>query len=401
MRIAYFCQYFIPESAAPAARVSELAGAWAAAGHHVTVVTGLPNHPTGRVLDTYRGVVFRQERIGIVEVWRNWLYATPNEGLVKKTLSHLSFMVSTLILSVPRLRRADILIVSSPTFFVVITVCLGHWLWRVPYIFEVRDLWPGVFVELGVLKNRLLIRLLEWLEMFLYRRAALVVVVTDSFREALIRRGLPPEHVAVVTNGVDVNVFRPNPEAAQVLRDQHRIASRFVVLYVGAHGISHALSRILEVASRFRDESEVCFAFVGDGAEKPALARKAEEMGLTNVRLFPLNLGRRYRGGTPLPTWRLCRCATFRYLTRSFLRRCSRYSRVSVRSSRPCAERRVAFLGGRAARSSSILRTSMRWSRRFGGCAQMRGCAGASRERAGTSHARNTTAAFLLAAISI
>ncbi|HUE85922.1 MAG TPA: glycosyltransferase, partial [Vicinamibacterales bacterium] len=132
MRIAYFCQYFVPESAAPAARLSELSRAWAEAGHEVTVVTGMPNHPTGIIPREYRGAIFRCERLDGVEVWRNWLYATPNEGLLKKTLSHVSFMLSTLILSVPRLRRHDVLIVSSPTFFVAITVCLAHWLWRVP-----------------------------------------------------------------------------------------------------------------------------------------------------------------------------------------------------------------------------------------------------------------------------
>lgn len=286
MRIAYFCQYFVPETAAPAARVSELARAWAEAGHHVTVVTGLPNHPTGRVPDEYRKILFKREQLGAVTVWRNWLYATPNEGLVKKTLSHLSFMASTLVLSVPRLRRADVLIVSSPTFFVVMTVCVAHWLLRVPYIFEVRDLWPGVFVELGILKNRFLIKVLETVEMFLYRRAALVVVVTESFKEVLVRRGLPPEQVAVITNGVDVDTFRPGA-AASMIRANHGIESRFVVLYIGAHGISHALSSVLDVAERFRDEPDVCFVLVGDGAEKQRLVKQAEEKALSNVRFFP------------------------------------------------------------------------------------------------------------------
>jgi glycosyltransferase involved in cell wall biosynthesis len=287
MHIAYFCQYFVPETAAPAARVSELAQVWAEAGHRVTVVTGFPNHPTGQVPDRYKGMWFARERLGRLDVWRNWLYATPNEGFVRKTLSHLSFMLSTLVLSVPRLRGVDRLIVSSPTFFVVITVCLGHWLWRVPYVFEVRDLWPGVFVELGVLKSRVLIKALETVEMFLYRRAALVVVVTESFRAHLLDRGLPPEHVAVVTNGVDVGRFRPDPDGGLAMRVRHDLESKFVVLYIGAHGISHGLSKILDVAARLRDAPEVTVVFVGDGAEKAALVRRAEEMGLANVRFLP------------------------------------------------------------------------------------------------------------------
>ena len=287
MRIAYFSQYFVPESAAPAARVSELAQTWAEAGHRVTVITGIPNHPTGVVPEAYRGVVFRREQIAGVDVWRNWLYATPNEGFVKKTLSHLSFMLSTLVLSVPRLRGHDILIVSSPSFFVVMTVCVAHWIWRVPYVFEVRDLWPGVFVELGVLKNRLLIRVLEGLEMFLYRRAAMVVVVTESFRDILVRRGLPPESVAVVTNGVDPTMFHPDPEAGASIRRDYGFGRDFVVLYIGAHGISHALTCILDVAKHFEIDPGVRFVFIGDGAEKRKLTAKASSMGLRNVLFLP------------------------------------------------------------------------------------------------------------------
>jgi glycosyltransferase involved in cell wall biosynthesis len=287
VHIAYFCQYFTPEVAAPAARVSELSQAWANAGNKVTVVTGLPNHPTGRVPADYQGVWFRREQSGQVEVWRNWLYATPNEGFVKKTLSHLSFMLSTLLFSVPRLRGVDVIIVSSPTFFVVMTVCVAHWLWRRPYVFEVRDLWPGVFVELGVIRNRPLIVLLEALEMFLYRRASLVVVVTESFRETLIARGLPAEHVRVVTNGVDLELFKPNTAGAASLRKQLGFDTQFMVLYIGAHGISHALSRILDVAAKFTHQADVSFVFVGDGAEKQRLSKDAEARGLDNVRFFP------------------------------------------------------------------------------------------------------------------
>ncbi len=287
MRIAYFCQYFVPESAAPAARVSELAHEWTEAGHQVTVITGLPNHPTGVVPDEYRGVVFRRERLRGVDVWRNWLYATPNEGFIKKTLSHLSFMLSTLVLSVPRLRGHDVIIVSSPSFFVVITACLAHWIWRIPYVFEVRDLWPGVFVELGVLRNRLLIGALKRLEMFLYRRAVRVVVVTEAFRDVLIARGLPPASVSVVTNGVDVSLFQPSLEGRASIRRQHKLEDAFVVLYIGAHGISHGLGSILEVARRLADQPAVRFVFVGAGAQKASLVAQAEKMALANVRFLP------------------------------------------------------------------------------------------------------------------
>ena len=285
MRIAYLCQYFPPEIGAPAARVSEMSQAWADQGHDVTVITGLPNHPTGEIPAAYRGIRFRREQVGKVHVWRNWLYATPNEGFVKKTISHISFMVSSAVLSTPRLSGFDVIIVSSPTFFSVMTAWFMSRVRRVPFIFEVRDLWPGIFVELGVLRNRALIRLLEGLEMFLYRASARVVVVTESFADILRARGVPSAKLATITNGVDADFFSPaDPDNA--LRRRHGLQEQFVVLYIGAHGISHALSRILDAAAATRDEG-IQWVFVGEGADKAKLLARAKEMGLTNVTFAP------------------------------------------------------------------------------------------------------------------
>jgi glycosyltransferase involved in cell wall biosynthesis len=286
MRIAYVCQYFLPEVGAPSARISELSREWTGCGHSVTVITGLPNHPTGIVPPDYRGAIFRREQLGAVEVWRNWLFATPNEGTVKKTLSHLSFMVSAALLSTPRLRGHDVIIVSSPAFFAVIAAYVMSRVWRIPYIFEVRDLWPGIFVDLGILKNRALIRILEAIEFFLYRKAARVVVVTDSFAATLAGRGLPAAKIATITNGVDGRTYVPG-ERENDLRRVHGLCGKFVALYIGAHGISHGLAAVLDAADRLRHRRNVVFLFVGEGAQKAMLVRRAEAMGLTNVRFLP------------------------------------------------------------------------------------------------------------------
>lgn len=285
MKIAYLCQYFPPEIGAPAARVSEMSAAWVAQGHDVTVITGMPNHPTGRIPDRYRGVRFCEEQLGGVRVWRNWLYATPNEGFIKKTLSHLSFMVSAAVLTTPKLRGFDVIVVSSPTFFSVLTAWFMSRVRRVPYVFEVRDLWPGIFVELGVLKNRWIIGALEAVEMFLYRGASRVVVVTEAFAENLRARGVPAAKLATITNGVDAEFFVPS-ETENALRREHGLSGKFVVLYIGAHGISHALSRVLDAVAATKDDG-IHWVFVGEGAEKAMLIARAEEMGLKNVTFLP------------------------------------------------------------------------------------------------------------------
>ncbi len=283
MRIAYLCQYFPPEIGAPSARVSELSQAWTEMGHEVCVITGLPNHPTGRIPPEYRGVIFRKEHLRAVEVWRNWLYATPNEGLIKKTLSHVSFMVSAAVLSTPRLRDVDVLIVSSPTFFSVLTAWFMSRSRGIPFIFEVRDLWPGIFIELGVLRNRALIRTLEAIEMFLYRSAARIVVVTESFRANLEARGVSAAKLATITNGVDGTLFVPG-ERDNPIRAEHDLLGKFVVLYIGAHGISHALHSVLDAAQLTATDPDICWVFVGEGAEKARLVAHSRDRGLTNVR---------------------------------------------------------------------------------------------------------------------
>jgi glycosyltransferase involved in cell wall biosynthesis len=285
MRIAYLCQYFLPEIGAPSARISELSREWARLGHSVTVITGLPNHPTGIVPPEYRRTLFKKESHGAVRVWRNWLFATPNEGLVKKTLSHLSFMLSAAVLSTPRLRGHDVIVVSSPTFFAVLTAYLMSRVWRIPYVFEVRDLWPGIFVDLGILKNRMLIRAIEAVEMFLYRKAARVVVVTDSFAQTLRKRGLPAAKVVTITNGVDGSFFVPGAHENSIRVDEG-LEGKFVVLYMGAHGISHGLSSVLDAAALLHDDPDIVLVFVGEGAEKAKLMRQAGAMGLRRVRFY-------------------------------------------------------------------------------------------------------------------
>lgn len=285
MRIVWLCHYFAPEIGAPQARLLEMSREFISRGHEVEAVTCFPNHPTGVLAPSDRGVRSRTDAVDGVTVERCRSYVTPNKGVLRKTLGHLSFMVTGWggLSRAARRGRPDVVVVSSPTFFSVLTA----WAWcsvrGVPWIFEVRDLWPGVFVELGVLRNRIVIALLESLELFLYRKASRVVTVTRSFVDDIARRGIDRGKVAVVTNGVDYVQFAPGPADAAFVADED-LAGKFVVLYLGAHGISHALIRVLEVAERLDDLPDVLFVLVGEGAEKEMLVAEAARRHLTNVR---------------------------------------------------------------------------------------------------------------------
>jgi glycosyltransferase involved in cell wall biosynthesis len=286
-RILIVTHYFPPEAGAPQARLSALAAAWTAGGDTVTVLTGMPNHPTGVLPPEYRHAVRRRETRDGYRVLRTWLYATPNEGVLRKTLCHLSFMVSSVLLGLRACGAADTVVVSSPTFFSIGSAWLLARLKRARLVVEVRDLWPAIFVELGVLTNRRVIGLLERLELAAYAAADQVVVVSDGFRANLIGRGVPAAKVHTIRNGVDLSKFRPDtPVTASARARLGGRAGDCLVLYAGTHGISHALPGVADAAARLAGEA-VHVTFVGDGSDKPRLQRKVRDLGLANVTLLP------------------------------------------------------------------------------------------------------------------
>jgi glycosyltransferase involved in cell wall biosynthesis len=285
LNIAWYTHYFPPEIGAPSARIYELSRSWISMGHQVQVTTCFPNHPTGKLYPGYDRRLYTYEKMNGIDVHRHWTYITPNKGFVKKTFGHVSYMPSAFLWSNRHLIRPDVVIGSSPTFFAAMAAAGTGIQRKIPFIMEIRDLWPAIFVELGVLKNYFIIRLLEYLEHALYNRSVQIITVTEAFRQNLIARGVDSAKVATVTNGADVEFWQPC-ESPIALRRRLGLEGCFIVLYIGAHGISHALGSILESAERLRDYPDICFLFVGEGAEKGQLIDQAREARLENVRFF-------------------------------------------------------------------------------------------------------------------
>ena len=289
MKILYVSQYFPPEMGAPAARVSELSRHWAGAGHEVTVLTGFPNHPTGIVPPQYR-VKFRhlvsRELIDGVNVVRTWLFPFPNRKAHERMLNYSSFCVSSASTGM-FLSRPDVIIATSPQLLVGLS---GWWLAhykRVPFVFEVRDLWPESLVAVGVGNhNSWLHRSLARVAGFLYRSSQHIVVVSPAFKDHLITQwGVPPDKVSTVENGVEANLFSPQ-SADPGLRERLAIEGKFVVSYIGTLGMAHGLESVLEAASRLRHASQIVFLLIGDGAEKSRITSLARERQLNNVRFL-------------------------------------------------------------------------------------------------------------------
>ncbi len=282
MRILYVSQYFPPEMGAPSARVFELSRRWVKNGDKVTVLTGFPNHPTGIIPAEYRGYRFLEEEKEGIRVVRTYIFAAPNKGFFKRVLSYVSFMCSAIVQGTRKVGKQDLLIATSPQFFVGIAGLIISRLKGVPFVFEVRDLWPESIVQLGQLKNKTIIRFLEWIEMTLYRKAAHIVGVADSTVKILTERGVPAEKISIIKNGVDLELFTMRSDT-EALKRKHGYQGKFIVSYIGTHGLSHALDKVLDAAELLRNEREILFLLVGEGAEKEHLKRKAASLNLKNV----------------------------------------------------------------------------------------------------------------------
>lgn len=282
LNILYLSQYFPPEMGAPSARVYELSRRWVAQNSAVTILTGFPNHPTGIVPEEYKGQYFLREGKDGIKVIRTYIYAAANKGFIKRVFSYLSFMVSSIIQGTRASGKQDVIIASSPQFFVGIAGYIISRLKGIPFIFEIRDLWPESIVQLGLLKNEVLISLLEWIEIFLYKRAAHIIVVADSTVDILMKKGIDKEKISVLKNGVDLILFNflDNQSA---LKEKYGFKNKFVVSYIGTHGLSHALDKVLETAELIKPREDIVFLLVGEGAEKEKLQNFAKEAMLTNI----------------------------------------------------------------------------------------------------------------------
>lgn len=314
MRILFLSDNFPPEVNAPASRTFEHCREWVRAGHEVTVITTAPNFPKGELLAGYRNRLWQWETLDGIRVLRVWTYITANAGFAKRTLDYLSFMFSGFFAGL-FVRRPAVIVGTSPQFF---TNCAGWFLAvvrRRPFVFELRDLWPESIKTVGAMKDSVWLRAMERLELFLYRKSAAVVAVTQSFRRDLIRRGIDGDKIHVVTNGVDLSRFHPVERdeglAKRLGLDSAPMAEAagsgplarrpFIAGYIGTHGMAHALETVLEAARRIRERDAgqaasdgsgpvdgdevppIWFVLLGDGAQKPALKARAAAMGLDNV----------------------------------------------------------------------------------------------------------------------
>ena len=270
----------MPETNAPACRTHEHCREWVKLGAKVTVITCFPNFPHGKVYEGYKNKLYDVEHIDGIKVVRVWSYMAENKGFIKRTLDFLSYMCASFIAGL--FIKTDIIIATSPQFFTAIS---GRWLafWkRKKFVLEIRDLWPESIKVVGAMKDNLVLRYFEFLEHRLYKAAWKIVTVTAYMKQLMVNKHhIPEEKIAVYRNGVDFDKFFPLAKDEALIK-RLELKEKFVIGYIGTHGMAHALDFVLRSARHITNVN-VHFLFVGSGAAKAELLKLAEEFQLKNV----------------------------------------------------------------------------------------------------------------------
>lgn len=284
MRILFLSHYFPPEGNAPASRTFDHCKRWVAAGHEVTVLTCVPNHPKGVLYAGYRNHLRRVEDVEGIRVVRVFTYLAANVGTWGRIANYLLYMAAAVFFGFFE-RRPDIVIATSPQFFCGWAGVLLATFRRLPFLLEVRDLWPESISAVEAMQSRSILRPIEKLERWMYRAACHVVTVGEAYRNRLIASGIDPARVSVIMNGVDRTRFFPR-EKDRAIAERFGVTDRFVVTYCGTIGLAHGLDVVLRAGAllRKRGRLQIVFLLVGDGARLDVLRDAAKQRGLDNVR---------------------------------------------------------------------------------------------------------------------
>ena len=279
MKILFLTDNFPPEVNAPATRTYEHCQEWVREGIDVTVVTCVPNFPHGKLYKGYKNRLYQKEKIDGIDVIRVWSYMSSNNGFSKRILDYLSFAFSSFWVGL--FQQFDMVVATSPQFF---TTWTGYGLSKIkrkPWIFELRDIWPESIATVGVLKQGHMINFLEKIELGLYRDATKVIAVTDAFKDNLVSRGIERGKVDVVTNGSNLKLFSSRKKDSKLLK-KLGLENKFIVGYIGTHGLAHSLDFIVKSIKNISDDT-IHFLFIGDGAMKSTIIKIADDSKLNNI----------------------------------------------------------------------------------------------------------------------
>jgi glycosyltransferase involved in cell wall biosynthesis len=281
-------QYFLEKDEGGGSRFNEMTSMWASKGHHITIIAGMVHYNTGIKKEKYRKKLFLREQFANqIEIIRCHVSEAYNKSFLGRFWGYLSFTLYSTWAGIFKTReKYDLILATSPPLFTGLSAMIISFLKRIPFVFEVRDLWPESAIDAGVLKNKMIIRMSYWLESRIYRRARKINVLTPAFREILIRRKkIFSEKIMYIPNGVDFSLLEAISgtfNTSQFRKDHNLPDDVFLMIYVGAHGVANGLGLILETAKKLRNDP-VFFMLIGTGMEKAKLQEQVVNEDIDNI----------------------------------------------------------------------------------------------------------------------
>ena len=287
MRILLIHQYFLEKNDGGGSRFNEMTKTWTSQGHEVTVLAGMVHYATGKKESKYKGkfTLYDKQFYNGVDVLRCHVSESYNSSFLGRLWAYFSFVFSSIYAGLFKVKgNHDIILVTSPPLFVGITAYVLSFFKRIPFVFEVRDLWPESAIDTGVLKSKIIIKFAYWFESFMYKKATLINVLTPAFRTKLINKGVPEEKVIFIPNAADFSLAEgvQNNFSELEFKKEIGLEGKFVITYVGAHGVANHLIQLLDTAELLR-ETNVVFQLIGSGMEKQMLMEEKEKRQLDNV----------------------------------------------------------------------------------------------------------------------
>ena len=286
MRILLLSTYFQPDVASTGVLMTQLAEELAQLGHQITVITSMPHYDTNCIWEEYRGKLVQHDRHGPIDVYRLYLYVPNQKGRsLGRMLNYATFNTLSAI-SGTLLGRHDVILVPSPPLTNGLSADLISRVRRIPFVYNVQDIWPDVVIRAGVMTNPRTISLFRRMERYVYRRATALVVISEGFRRNLLSKGVPPDKIQVIPNFFDTDFVRPLPRQ-NGFSTSNGLDDKFVVLFAGNIGYSQGLETVLDAALLLRDLEDVLVLIVGNGVAKAGLEAYAQQLGVPNVRFLP------------------------------------------------------------------------------------------------------------------
>lgn len=286
MKILLIHQYFLEEDDPGGSRFNEMVKVWSNEGHQISVLAGMMHYGGNEKREEYKGKFTAKKKQGDITVWRSHVSELYNSNFIGRMWGYFSFVFSSLYTGLFKVKgHYDVIIVTSPPLFVGITGYLISKLKRIPFVFEIRDLWPESAIDTGVLKNTGLIKMAYKFEKFIYRKASLINVLTPAFRKKLIEeKSVPKDKIIYIPNAADFSLSDELLERFDVakFKREEGLEGKFIITYVGAHGVANHLQQLVE-AAKLLEDTNAHFLLIGQGMEKKKLIKLAKHLNCINI----------------------------------------------------------------------------------------------------------------------